>query len=85
MKHERRTVRSTGRWQSEHRVEAIGEQSDQLVGDEVHEPSGLISGEVRAPGGPITWTMILQYKYVEQVVHDVKYMNSGEESAMAMK
>ena len=27
----------------------------------------------------------LQYKYVEQVVHDVKDMNSGEESAMVMK
>ena len=32
----------------------------------------MIGGEVRAPGGPITWMMILQDKYVEQLVHDVK-------------
>ena len=32
----------------------------------------MIGGEVRAPRGPITWMMILQYKYVEWVVHDVK-------------
>jgi hypothetical protein len=47
-------------------------QSNQLVSDQ------LISGEVRMPGGATTRTMILQYKYVEWVVHDVKikYMNS---------
>ena len=49
----------------------------------------MISGEVRAPGGPTTWMMILQYKYVERVVHDVKIyeirrkISNGDESIIA--
>ena len=50
-----------------------------------------IGGEVRALGGPTTWTMILQYKYVERVVHDVKIyelrrkISSGDEIAYAAR
>ena len=50
-------------------------QSDQLVSDEGMNLrfDQLIDGEIRMPGGATIYTIILQYKYVGQII---EYMNA---------